>query len=94
MRFQTAGGQFVSAATKNEAAALAAQYGFGELVRAAPAPAKPARPMSLQTARRLASEANDWPRCGEGWPAGQKERTADAVLRENGCTAADPWGGE
>lgn len=40
MRFQTTGGQFVTAATKAEAAALAAQYGLGEIAGAAPAPAK------------------------------------------------------
>lgn len=84
MRFQTTGGQFVSAATKAEAAALAAQYGFGDIAGAAPAPAKAAKPMSLQTARRLAGEAQDWPRCGQGWPANAREREADAVLSANG----------
>lgn len=84
MRFKTTGGQFVSAATKAEAAALAAQYGFGEIAGPAPAPAKPANPMSLQTARRLAGQANDWPRCGQGWPANAREREADAVLSAAG----------
>lgn len=84
MRFQTTGGQFVSAATKAEAAALAAQYGFGEIAGACAAPAKPAKPMSLQTARRLAGQANDWPRCGQGWPSNAMEREADAVLSAAG----------
>lgn len=87
MRFQTTGGQFVSAATKAEAAALAAQYGFGEIAGAAPAPAKVKAPMSLTTARRLAGEAQDWPRCGQGWPANAREREADAVL----SAAGEDW---
>jgi hypothetical protein len=94
MRFRTTGGQFVSATTKAEAAALAAQYGLGEIAGATPAPASPVKPMSLQTARRMASDANDWPRCGEGWPANAREREATAVLVANGCTVADPWGSE
>lgn len=49
MRFQTTGGQFVTAATRAEAAALAAQYGFGEIAGAVAAPAKAAalRPVGL-----------------------------------------------
>lgn len=49
MRFKTTGGQFVTAATRAEAAALAAQYGFGEIAGAAAAPAKAAalRPIGL-----------------------------------------------
>lgn len=94
MRFQTTGGQFVTAATKAEAAALSAQYGFGEIAEAVAAPAKPAKPMSLTTARRLASAANDWPRCGQGWPAGSREEEAERVLRAAGCDGSDPWGSE
>lgn len=87
MRFKTTGGQYVTAASRAEAAALAAQYGFGEIAWAAPAPAKAAKPMSLATARRLASEASDWPRCGQGWPATAREREADAVL----SAAGEDW---
>lgn len=87
MRFKTTGGQFVTAATRAEAAALAAQYGFGEIAGAAPAPAKPTRPMSLDTARRLASEASDWPRCGQDWPKTSREREANSVL----AAAGEDW---
>lgn len=87
MRFQTTGGQFVTAASKAEAAALAAQYGFGNISGAAPAPAKPRAPMSLTTARRMAGDAQDWPRCGQGWPANAREREADALLSAN----AEDW---
>jgi hypothetical protein len=87
MRYQTTGGQYVSAATKADAAALAAQYGFGEIAGAAPAPAKVVKPMSLTTARRLAGEAQDWPRCGQDWPATSREREAGAVL----SAAGEDW---
>ena len=87
MRFQTTGGQFVTAATKAEAAALAAQYGFGEIAGAEPAQAKPRQPMTLSTARRLAGEAQEWPRCGQDWPANSREREADAVL----SAAGEDW---
>lgn len=40
MKFKTTGGQHVSAATKAEAAALAAQYGFGEIAEIVAEPKK------------------------------------------------------
>ena len=55
MRYQTTTGKFVTAASRAEAAALAAQYGFGEIAASAPAPAKPKAAMSvaLQMGRRF-----------------------------------------
>lgn len=83
MRFQTIEGKFVTAATKTEAAALAAQYGFGELICSAPAPNdKPAKPMTTAQAFRLQSQANEWPRMGDGWPKGAREREASRLISE------------
>ena len=42
MRYQTSLGRFVSAPSRDEAARLAAEYGRGDIVGAAPAPAKTA----------------------------------------------------
>jgi hypothetical protein len=81
MRYQTTSGGFITAASATAAAALAAQYGMGEIVGAVAAAPKPAKPMSLAVARRLASAANEWPRCFQGWPTGKREEEADAILR-------------
>lgn len=87
MRFQTTGGQFVTAATKAEAAALAAQYGFGEIAAPAKAPAKPAATMSVARAVAIFAAAQEWPQCGQGWPADAQQRRAAAVIAANpGCT--------
>lgn len=81
MRYQTSSGGFITAATATAAAALAAQYGMGEIVGAVAAAPKPAKPMTLAQARRLATAANEWPRCFQGWPTGKREEEADAILR-------------
>lgn len=81
MRYQTTTGGFITAASATAAAAVAAQYGMGEIVGTVAAAPKPAKPMSLAVARRLASEANEWPRCFQGWPTGAREEEADAILR-------------
>lgn len=84
MRFQTAGGQFVTAANRQAAQAMADQFGFGAIVGAAPAPAKATAAMSLASAHRIAAVAFDFPRHGEDWPATAREREADQVLRAAG----------
>ena len=35
---------------------------------------------AVDRAKRLYEEAHEWPRCGEGWPFGQKEEAAMALL--------------
>lgn len=64
MRYQTTSGQFVSAATKAEAAALAAQYGFGEIAGAAPATAK--APVKLRA-------IGVWDDLTQSWEVGPSE---------------------
>jgi hypothetical protein len=34
----------------------------------------------VQKAMRLYEKAHEWPRCGEGWPFGQKEEQAMSLL--------------
>ena len=55
MRFETTKGVFLTAATQEDAAILAAQYNMGEIARALPtAPSsKPRRQMSVATAVRI-----------------------------------------
>lgn len=87
MRYQTTTGKFVTAASRAEAAALAAQYGFGDIAVAAPAPSKPRTQMSVARAVSLFAQAQDWPQCGEGWPCDAQQRAAHAVIAANpGCT--------
>lgn len=87
MRYQTTTGKFVTAATRAEAAALAAQYGFGEIAAAAPAPAKPKAAMSVARAVAIFAQAQEWPQCGEDWPCDAQQRAAQAVIAANpGCT--------
>ena len=38
--------------------------------------------MTLQQAKTLAEEANEWPRCGQDWPMDAEEAQADGVIRE------------
>jgi hypothetical protein len=89
MRFETTTGRFVTASSKAEAAAMAAQYGMGEIVNAVPAApsAKPRRQMSVETAVRIFAEAQEWPQCGQDWPMDAQQRAAQAVIAANpGCT--------
>lgn len=87
MRYQTTGGKFVTAESRAEASALAAQYGFGDIAAAAPAPAKPKAKMSVARAVALFAEAQAWPQCGENWPCDAQQRAAQAVIAANpGCT--------
>lgn len=87
MRYQTTTGKFVTAATRAEAAALAAQYGFGNIAAAAPAPAKPKAAMSVARAVAIFAQAQEWPQCGEDWPCNAQQRAAQAVIAANpGCT--------
>lgn len=86
MRFVTSSGRYVTAATKDAAARMAAEYGMGDIVRAVQAAQKPAAPMPLATAVRLFAQAEEWPRCGQDWPATARERQAAAVIAANpGC---------
>lgn len=36
--------------------------------------------MTLAQAVRLREQAEEWPRCGEAWPEGRKEKQAEALL--------------
>jgi hypothetical protein len=58
-----------------QAAALAAQ---------AARIAKIEREQAVRAARNLYHNAHEWPRCGENWPAGPRERAAQALLEEAG----------
>ena len=85
-RFETSPGRFITAQNSQQAAAMAAEYGMGDIVRAVPAAQKPAAPMPLVTAVRLFAQAEEWPRCGQDWPASARERQAAAVIAANpGC---------
>lgn len=88
MRFETSKGKFVSAANRAAAAAMAAEYGLGEIVKAvAEKSAKPARAMSLASALRIFAQAQEWPQCGQGWPMDAGQRAAQAVIAAHpGCT--------
>jgi len=89
MKFETTTGRFVTAGSKAEAAAMAAQYGMGEIVRAVPAAsaAKPRRQMSVAAAVRIFAQAQEWPQCGQDWPVDAQQRAAQAVIAANpGCT--------
>lgn len=89
MRFETTKGVFLTAATQEDAAILAAQYNMGEIARALPtAPSsKPRRQMSVATAVRIFAQAQEWPQCGQDWPMDAQQRAAQAVIAANpGCT--------
>ena len=87
MRYRTTTGKFVTAASRAEAAALAAQYGFGDIAAAAPAPAKPRAQMSVARAVAIFAQAQEWPQCGQNWPMDAQQRAAQAVIAANpGCT--------
>jgi len=36
--------------------------------------------VTLAQAVRLLTQAEEWPRCGEAWPEGRKEKQAEALL--------------
>ena len=80
--FVTSTGASIEAPTKAAAAAIAAQYGMGEISRQDQGPPRPAAKMNLNRARTLAEEANEWPRCGQDWPMDAEEAQADGVIRE------------
>lgn len=88
MRYATSTGKFVSATNKAAAAAMAAEYGLGEIVgAAAEAPAKRKPSMSVSKAVALFAQAQEWPQCGQDWPADAQQRAAQAVIAANpGCT--------
>lgn len=89
MRFVTSSGRYVTAATKDAAARMAAEYGMGAIVAPAPeaASAKPRRQMSVANAVRIFAHAQEWPQCGQGWPMDAQQRAAAAVIAANpGCT--------
>lgn len=93
MRFETSTGKTVTAANRADAAAMAAQYGMGEIVSPAPAgkPAKRAPAMSVRAAVALFAQAQEWPQCGQDWPIDARQRAAQAVIAANpGCTD-DLW---
>ncbi len=93
MRFETSTGKFVTAQNLAEAAAMAAQYGMGEIVASAPAakPAKRAPAMSVAKAVCIFAQAQEWPQCGQDWPIDARQRAAQAVIAANpGCTD-DLW---
>ena len=81
MRYKTEKG-FVTAKNRHAAAVIAAQYGLGDIVGIVPSP--PRRRMSLNAARKLFAQADEWPRCGQGWPETSREREAAAVLESAG----------
>ena len=78
MKYRTSTGALVSARSRNSAELIAVSLGLGTIVGIAPAPVS--EPMSLERARRLAAQANEWPRCGDGWPATKTERAAALAL--------------
>lgn len=91
MRFTTSTGKTVTAASKAAAAAMAAQYGMGEIVSAASEPAKRATTMTVAKAVCLFAQAQEWPQCGQGWPIDAQQRAAQSVIAANpGCTD-DVW---
>lgn len=81
-RWETTTGRYVTADTRAAAAALAREYGLGELVRTVPAPNR--RPMTLRRAIRMRTLAEEHPRLGAGWPENSLEREAERLLREHG----------
>ena len=81
-QFITSTGASIEAPTKAAAAAIAAQYGMGEITRQAQGPSRPAAKMNLDRAKALAEQANEWPRCGQDWPMDAEEKQADGVIRE------------
>ena len=78
MKYRTSTGALVSARSRNSADLIAVSLGLGVIVGTAPAPAS--APMDLDRALRLAAQANEWPRCGDGWPATKTERAAALAL--------------
>lgn len=84
MRYATTTGKFVSAPTRTEAESIARQYGMGELAEQSAPPPKPRKAMTLATAVRLYSQADEWPRCGQQWPMTAREREADRLLLIHG----------
>ena len=79
-RWATSTGGAVTADTREAAARIADEYGMGEIVARAAAPVKPRAPMSLTRAKYLYGQADEWPRCGQGWPIDCLELEAAAVL--------------
>jgi len=92
MKFQTSSGKFVSASNKSAAAAMASEYGLGEIVKAVASEKSAAKPaMSVATAVRIFANAQEWPQCGQDWPMDARQRAAQAVIAANpGCTD-DIW---
>ena len=83
-RWTTSLGGAVTADTRAAAAALAAQYGLGEIVAQVATPSRQRPPMKIGRAVALYERAHEWPRCGQDWPDGADEREAARVLFDEG----------